>query len=515
MIASGCSLQPLDKSADTAASGDGDTLVLPVGAGTDDIDAQQLSPIATAAQTPSNGSPAKDQTGDIWTRISSGMSFADKVPDSKVEKYLNWYSNNQTYIDRVSERANRYIFHILEELERNNLPSELALLPVVESAYNPFAYSHSSAAGLWQFIPDTGRHYGLRQDWWFEGRRDVMDSTAAAIAYLGYLHDYFEGDWLLALAAYNSGEGNVRRAIARNRRSGKATDFWSLSLPRETRAYVPQLLAIAKIIAEPAKFAVTLPPLPDRPYFESVAISTQVDLAEAARLADISVEEMYLLNPGHNRWVTPPAGPNRLLLPVEKADRFAANLAATPENSLRPELPYVVKKGDTLSQIASRHSIRVADLKARNNLSRDFIKPGQILTIAGTGADRPLPFQRAVQRYYKVRKGDSLWKIARKMNVSVKQLRRWNSLDKRSVIRPGQRLAVRSGTAGSSQKTTLASRDSSSENTKMHQHSVSRGDSLYAIAARYNVRIGDILSWNGIRRSDYLQPGQVLKIYPR
>ncbi len=446
---------------------------------------------------------------DIIDRIRTGMTFSREVPDHLVQKYLDWYQGNQTYIDRVLGRANRYLYHIVNEIESNDLPAELALLPIVESAFNPYAYSHSGAAGLWQFIPATAKHFGVRQDWWYEGRRDLVDSTAAAIAYLRYLHDLFDGDWLLALAAYNSGEGNVRKAIKKNQRRGKPTDFWSLSLPKETRAYVPQLIAIAKVMAKPGLYNLTLPAMANTPYFEAIPIAEQIDLAEAAKLAGIGVEEIYLLNSGYNRWVTPPTGSNRLLLPVASAEHFTTILEGAPPEQWRPQQHYLVKRGDTLGQIASNFRLSVTELKTLNNIEGNLIKTGMVLNIPGTGLNRPLPFQSAGQRYYKVRSGDSLWKIASIMRVSVTDLKRWNSLGDGSLIRPGQRLAVRGTPTKKAVRAPVVATGKDSVN-----HAVTKGDSLYAIAHRYNVRINDILAWNSIDRSDFLHPGQILKIYP-
>ena len=211
-----------------------------------------------------------DSTDDLWRRVRDGMALQGHYADPRIAKQVEWFSNNQSYIDRVMSRGELYLYHIVEELEDNNLPLELTLLPVVESAYDPFAYSGSHASGLWQFIPMTGDRFGLKQDWWYDGRRDPLAATEAAISYLTYLNNYFEGDWLLALAAYNSGEGTVRRAIERNKRDGKPTDFWSLKLPRETRAYVPQLLAISRVVADPESHGIVLPSIPDSPYFDVV-----------------------------------------------------------------------------------------------------------------------------------------------------------------------------------------------------------------------------------------------------
>lgn len=445
---------------------------------------------------------------NLVDRVVAGMTFSRAVEDQRVQKYLDYYSRNQDYVDRVFNRGNRYLYHIVEQLEARGMPAELALLPIVESAFNPFAYSHSGASGLWQFIPSTASHYGLRQDWWYEGRRDLVDSTAAALTYLDYLHKLFDGDWLLALAAYNSGEGNVRKAIAANGRRGRPTDFWSLDLPQETRAYVPQLVAIAKILNNPNRFGLKTPVVSNSAYFQAVTIKEQIDLAQAAKLAGISVEEIYLLNPGYNRWLTPPGRPNRLLLPANAAESFTQLLAEAPKQELRTEQRYVVRPGDTLGQIASRHHIGLTELKSLNRMQSSLIRPGQVLIIAGTGADRPLPFQVARPRYYRVRTGDSLWKIAKKLNVTVRDLQRWNNLGRKALLRPGQQLTVRAPV------TVVANASSTASSATQVDYAVTKGDSLFAIAQRYNIRIRDILSWNSIDSSAFLQPGQILRLYP-
>ena len=217
-------------------------------------------------------------------------------------------------------RAQRYLPFIIDELERRELPMELALLPIVESAFDPFAYSHGRAAGLWQMIPGTARRFGVRQNWWYDGRRDIVDSTHAALDYLTYLHDLMDGDWPHAIASYNSGEGNVLRAIKRNRASSKPTDFWNLSLSRETSAYVPRLMALVEIVRDPDAFDLTLPELVLEPQFAVADIGGQLDLALAAELAGMDLDTLYSYNAGNNRWATDPDGPHRLILPVGLAD---------------------------------------------------------------------------------------------------------------------------------------------------------------------------------------------------
>ena len=228
--------------------------------------------------------------GDAWQRVSKQLSMS--VPDNRrVRAQKSWYVNHPSYLTRVTRRAEPYLYFIVDELEKRNLPLELALLPIVESAYDPFAYSHGRASGMWQFIPGTGKGYGLAQNWWYDGRRDVFLSTHAALDYLSYLNKRFKGDWLLALAAYNSGQGNVSKAIRKNKKKGKPTDFWSLKLPRETKAYVPKLLALAEILRTRKEANIPWSIVKNQPYFVRIPTEVQIDLSLAADLGEQSMQD--------------------------------------------------------------------------------------------------------------------------------------------------------------------------------------------------------------------------------
>ena len=470
-------------------------------------DSQPL-PVVSAAEQQTAHSVQIDQSTidteqaaaqtDLWDRIRDGMSLQHHS-HPRLDKQIDWYSGNQTYIDRVSQRGERYLYHIVEALEENDMPLELALLPVVESAFDPFAYSHSHAAGLWQFIPGTGKRFGLDRNWWYDGRRDPVASTEAAIKYLSYLHSYFDGDWLLALAAYNSGEGNVKRAIARNRRSGKPTDFWSLKLPKETKAYVPQLLALATIVADPDNHQISLPEIADTPYFDVVTLDEQANLARIAEMAAIETDEIYRLNAGYNRWVTHPDGPQQLYVPIGSLDTLKSALASTPKSHWVPIKEYVVKKGDNLSTIARRHNVSSRQLKTTNQLNSDLLRIGQRLKIPGTGLDHPVGSTAST---YTVTSGDSLWSIARKNNIRLRDLARWNNLDTRTPLQPGQIL-----------KLNTRSSPSHMASTKKVRYRVRAGDSLSRIASKFDLNIKQIVKWNKLNPDRYLQPGQRLTLF--
>jgi peptidoglycan lytic transglycosylase D len=315
------------------------------------------------------------------------------VEDLRVQREIDLYVRNAAFLDRTFDRGRRYLHHIVLELEARHMPRELALLPVVESAFDPFAHSPRFASGLWQFIPSTGRHYGLDQDWWLDGRRDVLAATRAALDHLEELHQAFDGDWFLALAAYNSGAGNVRRAIARNQRLGLPTDFFHLDLRRETRAYVPKLLAIAQVAADPQRFGLAISPIPNTPYFARVDAGGQVDLGRVASLAGIPLDELRALNPQYNRWVTAPVAPYDLLVPAASEQRAREALASLPPSERVRFERHRVRSGDTLYEIAARYRVPVAVIRTLNRVRGSLIRPGQELLVPipdGTrAADQP------------------------------------------------------------------------------------------------------------------------------
>lgn len=417
-----------------------------------DVQSQRALVTQLSGQSPTVASD------DLLDRIRHGFSITD-VDHPSIDSEESWFARHPDYMDRTFKRGERYLHHIVGELEARGMPLELALLPIVESAFNPVAYSRARASGLWQFIPTTGLQYGLKQNWYYDGRRDVMEATRAALDYLQFLHDEFDGDWLLAIAAYNAGENSVARAIAKNLAAGKPTDFFSLSLPRETRAYVPKLLAMRRIVADPGAHDLAFAPIPNTPYFCKVDVAGQIDLNVAAELAGISTEELLALNPAFNNWVTDPDGPHSLLVPVERESQLLEGLAGLPPEQRVRVVYHHVRSGETLSAIADKYGISVAALRATNSMRNTVIHPGQDLLIAsgpqGSGASmRALEEQlaanasgeRAVKHgksgSHRVRQGESLWSIARSYGVSTDSLANTNGLAQRDPVMVGQVLNI-------------------------------------------------------------------------
>ncbi|MGI1678126.1 MAG: LysM peptidoglycan-binding domain-containing protein [Cellvibrionaceae bacterium] len=467
--------------------------------------------------------------GDLWRRIRSG--FAIPYTDNKrIETHRKWYAKQKTYMPRVTERANRYMYGIVEKLEAKGLPLELALLPIVESAFDPFAYSHGRASGMWQFIPGTAKRFKLERNYWYDGRRDIEASTDAAIKYLTYLHKFFDGDWLLALAAYNTGEGNVRKAVRRNKKAGKPTDFWSLKLPRETRAYVPQLLALSQIVQDPNHHNVKLNPILDKPFYKAVNVDSQIDLAKAAELAEIEIKDLSYLNPGFNQWATDPNGPHQLLVPVEVADKFERNLKQYPPDQRMVWENYTVQSGDVLSKIARKFNTSVDTIRKVNKLKNNTIRVKQNLLIPkATKSSQYYAFsdnQRTKQKQdrsgtanstkniYHVKSGDSFWKIARSYKVNASKLAKWNGMSPKDPLKIGKELVVwTENTKVASSQNSQASSNSSNPLLRKVAYQVRSGDSLHRIADRFNLAVNDIVNWNTLRKSKYIQPGQKLTLW--
>jgi len=394
---------------------------------------------------------------DIWDRVRHGFKLDEKFQDKRIDAQMPWFINNQAYLDRVNMRASRYLWHIVEEIEKRNMPTEIALLPIVESAYDPFAYSHARASGVWQFISSTGRLMGLRLDWWYDGRRDILASTDASLELLQRLHDNLDNDWLLALAAYNSGEGNVRKAIAKNKRRHKPTDFWHLDLPRETKAYVPKLIALARLYNDPKNYNIYVLPIPNESYFDVVETESQIDLAQAAKLANVPIEELYLLNPAFNRWATSPDGPHYLLVPKENAESFRVALKGFPPEKRIAWEHYTVKTGDTVSTIAAHFDTTSHDVMRSNKLTSNTIRVGTTLMIpVASSSNYSLSAEERAEKSKKlarinlegektihvVKSGESFWSLSKRYGVPRKKIAEWNGMAVHDSLRIGQKLAI-------------------------------------------------------------------------
>ena len=419
-----------------------------------------------AEDMPASKPPSEDQGDqlvttiqytDLWKRLRAGYALP-ALNSPLIARHEQWFANNPEYMERMVHRARMYLYYIVEEVEKRGIPMEIALLPAIESAYKPQAYSRASAAGLWQFIPSTGRIYGLRMNWWYDGRRDVLASTQAALDYLEKLRDQFGGDWQLALAAYNCGEGKVERLVAENRRKGLPTDYVSLKkLPRETQHYVPKLMAMVNIIADPAKYGLQLAVIPDTEFFARVETNGQIDLGVVARLTDMPVDELFMINPGYQRWVTDPNGPHELLVPAAKKDALIAGLTKLASAERMQWTRHEVQRGDTISRVAGRYNVTVEAIRDVNEMKTNHLSLGQNLIIPvsankifaatpsylkTTTASIPRDNSGRLKVVHRVRSGETLWGIARKYKVYVHQLREWNLLDSNDALRLGQRLSI-------------------------------------------------------------------------
>ncbi|WP_095210360.1 lytic transglycosylase [Endozoicomonas ascidiicola] len=452
---------------------------------------------------------------DLWVRIQSGLAMDLDQNNSRIQAELNWYTRHKNYFNTMSSRAAPYLYFIVKEAEARKVPLELALMPIVESSFDPFAYSHAGASGLWQFMPETGEHYNLDQNWWYDGRRDVVASTRAALDYMVYMHGMFD-DWELALAAFNSGPGRVLRAVKKNQRLGKSTRFWALDLPKETTAYVPKLIALAKIVRDPKKYGMTFDTIANKPYFAKVNTNGQLDLAKASELSGVDLKQLYQLNPGLNRWSTPPEGPHYLVVPLNHAEQFRTQLAALPAEQRLSWQRYVVKAGDNLGKIANDFNTSIDVISEANKLNSTIIRIGQGLLIpVATGKSEAYTLsasQRLAAKQnrgvsgrskveYRVKSGDSFWSIARKYEVGVSELTRWNNLSPRDTLRIDQALAI------------WTEQESDGSILRKVNYTVRSGDSLAKIASRFNVEVNEIQDWNNDLNGKYIHPGQRVIVF--
>ena len=398
--------------------------------------------------------PGDPDYADMWVRLRGSFSLEYSNPqDPTLAKFENWYASHPKYFERLSARAYWYMPYILEQVEARGMPADLALLPVIESALRPEAVSRSNAVGMWQFISTTGKRFGLRKDWWMDGRRDLVHSTRAALDYLEFLSSEFDGDWELVMAAYNAGEGTIRRAVKSNRAAGKPASFTDLTLRRETREYVPKLYALRNVIIDPNRFGVTLTPIPNQHTLAVINANTQTDLYVAASLIPMSAGDLGKLNQGYKRGVTPPSGPHHIVVPVEYSESLMTGLKELGPNQRLRWARHEVRKGEYLGRIARKHGVTVDAIISANGLSSNLIKPGQELKI---------PLSNGSQQYakasvsdvviqdgdtvYTVKKGDNLWKISRASGIPLENLLRWNNLGKQHTLQPGQKIVINRST---------------------------------------------------------------------
>lgn len=397
----------------------------------------------------------------LWDRLRDGFEFAE-LEHPKIDLQIEFLQNGMRSLHANLTAASPYLRHIVEQVERAGLPIDIAMLPLVESAFNPHAKSSQNALGLWQFIPDTGKLYGLEENDWYSGRKDVIASTEAAIRYLTRLHKTFDGDWLLALAAYNTGQGNLRSAIKRAKKQGQSTDFWNLRLAKETRDYVPRLIAVSKMISEPEAYGVILPPLSDRKSVSTVNFDAALSLQEASDISGISLRRLLELNPGYKKKAIPPNGPNRLLVPIEAA----ASLVNWVDNQRTPD------------------------------------------ATASTAMDAPAhdvgTFRKVDYRKYTVRRGDNLWNIARQFDTDLESLTNWNSIGSDSEpLQPGDELWY----------ARLREDSLPPKEAKLIKYRVVTTDTIPDISGKFNTRLAELKKWNqSLRHTHSLNPGQILYI---
>ncbi|MDQ6620120.1 MAG: transglycosylase SLT domain-containing protein [Pseudomonadota bacterium] len=391
---------------------------------------------------------------DLWDRVRRRFVMPD-IENADVTKWEQWYASRPDYVARMVDRSRRYLYYVAKEVEDRGMPGEIALLPMIESGYNPTALSSSRASGIWQFMPATGTGYGLKQNFWFDSRRDVLAATTSALTYLDKLYGQF-GDWQLALAAYNWGEGNVARGLERNRRAGLPLAYASLPMPDETRNYLPKLQAVKNIVRNPEKYGLQLADIPDAPYFAVVRTTKKIDVKRAAELAEMSLDEFQYLNPHHNRPVIAGADEHTLLLPIDKAELFAAKLDLL-DQPLVSWQAYRMQPGDTLPQVAMRYGMTLEALRAVNGIGlHSTVPPGHALLVPAQRSTREsveslnhavfttVPQGRTF--YYRVTRGDTMQTIASRYDVSAAEIREWNHLGAGDV-RPGQKLRITSDKA--------------------------------------------------------------------
>ena len=459
---------------------------------------------------------------NLWHYIDSMAKL--KFDKKHTKDYIKWFEKHPDYLTRISGRANLYLYLIVKKVEAKNMPIELALLPVVESAFYPFSHSSEAATGLWQFISSTGRFYNLEQNWWYDARRDVEASTDAALLYLQDLYNLFDKDWVLAVAAYNAGQGRVKRAIKKNKALGKPTDFWSLNLPAETKSYVPKLFAVREIIKNPNKYGQKLLPIKNKPTVGIVILKSQLDVKKIGELSGVSIDELYNLNPGIRRWITPPMDNYKLLLPIYAIPKFKKNLSTLPLLSQLEWIRHKISKDEDLSDIASTYGIEEQHLQNINKLHRSVLTSGDFVIVPllkHYKSYHSLSKEERVKRLeqqkqadhikHNIVSGDSLWKIARYYEVKISDIILWNNITNANLIKYGNTIVINKKYDINE---SLVDVDITTEIsiTRKVLYNIKKHDTLSEIAEQFNISVAGIKKWNKLS-SDVIKYGANLVLY--
>ena len=449
----------------------------------------------------------------IWPSLRSAMGFDHQLQQKRVRQEIAWLRNNPRYLERLQPRLQKYLPYILERTIERGLPSELALIPIVESALDPYAFSPGGATGPWQFMRPTALEYGLSIDRWYDGRRDIIAATEAALDYLEVLRQRLD-HWPLAIAAYNAGGARVQRAVKR----ASSTDFFALQLPRETQYYLPKILALAAVISAPEDYSISLPDVINEQSFTTLVLPSQFDLQVVSQLTKMPLKELKDWNPALKRWATAAKDGHHIIVPLKQSEQKHSSLDITTLQDLvqtiRPNermhwQEITVRPGDSLSVLAQRYNTDITTLRFANKLRGTTIRAGHSLLVpVHSKTQSPNNGASANQLSYTVQSGDSLWSIAKKHNTSIANLVKTNRIAPRDILRIGRTLTV--STAAPVALSTLADPP---EITRKIAYTVRKGDSLARIAKRFGVGITDLAKWNRLKVQEYLQPGQRLTVY--
>ena len=437
----------------------------------------------------------------VWDRIALNSTIQNQVLDEETLKYLNAYLASPEQLNKLLVKGEYFIFFVLEQLEKYDLPPELALLPYIESNYDPFSISTSGAMGLWQFMPATARIYGLEDTWWYEQRHDPLISTKAAVRYLAYLHNRFGKDLTYTLSAYNGGPTLLEKQIKLNRRTGKAVDYKSLRLPKQTKAYVPKFKAIVELIINAKRYDIQLPKFPNRSVLGQIILDGQIEIFAFSEFSDLKPEFIYKLNAGFTKWASPPGKTTTFNIPIEFVELLNKKKGEFTQANQINWVTHKVSEGDSLWKIADQYDTEVLVLKTVNYLQSNLLNLNQQLLIPLSNSRNQtfIPYQAHI-----ISEGDTLWSLGIKYGISPTEIAKNNGLKINSDLRIGKQLNIGNKniyrTINSKKRTIL--------------YSVKQGDSLYRIADIFNIQIKDIIELNAISDNE-IKPGQVLKIIIR